>query len=96
MCSKYIFTNDACKEIRINLKQHKDLETNKMKSNKEVSKHFKTDGWRWKMMKNNPVTKIRSIIYAKQRPDDIQVPSYKRQVEPIVISGFTLLATEEV
>jgi len=36
-----------------------------MKSNKEVAKNFKLDKWKWKMMLNNPVTRIRSIIYAK-------------------------------
>ena len=54
-----------------------------MKSDKEISKTYKLDKWKWKMMLNDPKTKIRSIIYAKKRPDDIPIPVLQRQGEPI-------------
>ena len=48
-----------------------------------MSKCYKLDKWKWKMMLNDPKTKKRSIIYAKNRPDEINAPDFSRQGEPI-------------
>lgn len=62
----FIFVNDPCDEIRVNL-FHRLNENQKLEADKEIVGFYKQLQFRWKIMNNDKYTDKRNTIYALKR-----------------------------
>ena len=62
----FIFVNDPCEEIRVNL-FHRLNENQKLEADREIVNFYKDYKFRWKIMNNDKYTDKRNTIYALKR-----------------------------
>lgn len=69
-CTEYIFSNDQCKEITVDVIHYICPETGKIKLDTDLKSSFKLAGYRWKMLRNCK-DGSRSTVFVKYRDEKV-------------------------
>lgn len=87
----YLWRNDTCMEIRVNL-YHVDQDgTGNAKVPEKLEENLKGLGFKWVCVCNND-DGVRLTAYMLKRPADIRVPDHTQDY-PLIVEQFTVFKT---
>lgn len=87
----WIWTNDNCEEIRVNLYHSLNENSNELELNKSLQDIFTSKGFRWKLLTNDKTSGTRFTIFGLRRKvEEFQPPDI--QSEPIIFRSCVILS----
>lgn len=87
----WIWTNDNCEEIRVNLYHSLNENSDELELNKSFQDIFTSKGFRWKLLTNDKTSGTRFTIFGLRRKvEEFQPPDI--QSEPIIFRSCVILS----